>query len=100
MNRPFRPIIRWDIITSVGFIAFWTVMLIVMCTTNACTDDNKTVHTLNDAGYSNIHTTGYTFFGCGEQDYYHTTFTALNPAGKNVSGIVCCGILKGCTIRF
>lgn len=67
----------------------------------ACTDETNTIRTLDSAGYTDIHTTGYSWFECGKDDTYHTGFTAKNPAGKQVSGTVCCGMLtKGCTIRF
>jgi hypothetical protein len=66
-----------------------------------CTDESSTVRTLEAAGYSNVQTTGYEFFECGEDDTFHTGFIATNPKGKRVSGTVCCGWLaKGCTIRF
>ncbi len=67
----------------------------------ACTDEDNTRRTLESAGYSDIHTTGYSWFECGKDDTFHTGFTAKNPVGKTVSGTVCCGMwTKGCTIRF
>ena len=65
-----------------------------------CTDEARTVQTLEKAGYSQIQTTGYAPFECGEGDTFHTGFRAKNPAGSVVEGTVCCGIAKGCTIRF
>ena len=67
----------------------------------ACGTDNESAkETLLDAGYSEIHLEGYAPFVCSEDDMYHTKFTALNPSGsRNVKGVVCCGYLKGCTIR-
>jgi hypothetical protein len=55
---------------------------------------------LEKAGYSEIQTTGYAAFECGKDDDFHTGFRAKNPAGTLVEGTVCCGFLKGCTIRF
>lgn len=46
------------------------------------------------AGYNNINLTGYRWMGCG------TGFAATNPAGVRVSGMVCCDLMTGCTIRF
>lgn len=66
-----------------------------------CTDEANTVRTLESAGFTDVHTTGYAFWECGKDDTFHTGFTAKNPAGKQVSGTVCCGMwTKGCTIRF
>ncbi len=66
-----------------------------------CTDESNTRRTLESAGYTDIQTTGYSWFECGKDDTYHTGFTAKNPLGKPVSGTVCCGMwTKGCTIRF
>jgi hypothetical protein len=75
-------------------------VLVVLLAILACTDENATRETLRKSGYTKIQTTGYSFFECGEGDTFHTGFTATNPAGERVSGTVCCGILKGCTVRF
>lgn len=67
----------------------------------ACTDEDGTRRTLDSAGYTEIQTTGYSWFECGKDDSFHTGFRAKNPAGKVVTGTVCCGFAtKGCTIRF
>lgn len=64
------------------------------------TDDDRTRSTLQASGFSNVQPQGYSFFGCGDDDTFSTKFTATNPAGQQVSGVVCCGIGKGCTVRF
>lgn len=75
--------------------------LLAACMLVGCTDESSTRRTLEDAGYSNISTTGYSWWSCGDDDTFATGFSAKNPAGKQVSGTVCCGWLtKGCTIRF
>jgi len=67
----------------------------------SCTNEDATVRTLTDAGYSEIKTTGYAFWYCSDNDHYHTGFQAKNPRGMIVEGAVCCGLMtKGCTIRF
>lgn len=66
----------------------------------SCTNPEKATQTLNHAGYTNIVITGYDPFSCGEDDTFKDSFTATNPNGMTVSGTVCCGFLKGCTIRF
>lgn len=83
-------------------VSIFVVVLVLfgVIAPSACTNDNGTMHALDSAGYTDIHIGGYSYFGCGSGDTYHTEFTAKNPAGKQVSGIVCCGITKLCTIRF
>lgn len=74
--------------------------LFVLILLTACTDENQTINTLQKAGFSEIETTGYQMFDCGKDDSFATGFTAKNPQGQVVSGTVCCGLLKSCTIRF
>lgn len=66
----------------------------------SCTDGDRTRQTLDDSGFTDIQIGGYDMFSCSKDDQYHTHFTAKNPHGKVVSGTVCCGILKSCTVRF
>jgi hypothetical protein len=54
---------------------------------------------LEDAGYTNIHITGYKFFGCDTNDTFRSGFTAVGPSGRPVSGVVCSGLFKSHTIR-
>ncbi len=77
-------------------IAILTAALILA----GCTDANTATKALNSAGYSEISTGGYSWFACGQDDFYATKFTATNPAGYKTSGVVCSGlIMKGATIR-
>jgi hypothetical protein len=64
------------------------------------TDPAGATKTLEDSGFSNVKPGGYSWFGCGKGDLYHTTFKATNAQGKQVSGVVCKGVFKGSTIRF
>ncbi len=54
---------------------------------------------LEEDGYTEIQITGADPLKCGKHDLRGTTFRAKNLAGNTVSGVVCCGVLKGCTIR-
>lgn len=64
------------------------------------TGDDEARDTLTKAGYSAVEVGSLVPFACGEHDKVGVRFTATNPAGLRVSGVVCCGILKGCTVRF
>lgn len=66
----------------------------------ACTDDAGTFHALDNQGFTDIQITGYEWLGCGKDDLSSTGFRAKNPAGKPVSGVVCCGVTKNCTVRW
>jgi hypothetical protein len=57
----------------------------------ACTDSKDATRVLTEAGYTDIHTTGYQYFGCSEHDNIHTGFRAKGPTGQTVSGVVCSG---------
>jgi hypothetical protein len=65
----------------------------------SCVNPQESRRTLSNAGYSKITLGGYAMWMCGGDDTFATEFTATNPVGKRVSGAVCCGIGKGCTIR-
>ena len=76
-------------------------LLIAAVLLTACfTDEPRTIRTLQSAGFKDITTTGYQAWECGEDDVTSTGFVATNPVGMRVSGTVCCGWGKGCTVRF
>lgn len=66
----------------------------------ACDDPNTAKRTLSQMGYTDIEITGYSLFGCGKDDDFHTGFAATSPNGLRVTGVVCSGWLKGATVRF
>ena len=74
-------------------VAFW------ICA-SACTDDSGSRRALGAQGFTNIQLDGWEPFDCGKDDTFSTGFHATNPAGHPVSGVVCCGVLKACTVRF
>lgn len=43
---------------------------------------------------------GWPWFECGYGDEFAQEFEATTPSGQRISGAVCCGIFKGCTVRF
>jgi hypothetical protein len=74
------------------------LMCLLVCL--ACTDERASRDALQSAGFKEIHLTGYDFFRCAEGDTFATGFIAKNTNGQLVKGTVCCGWMKGCTIRF
>lgn len=78
-----------------------TVLLVILFMLSACTDPPTAERALDDMGMKNIHVGGYSWFGCGQDDWYATKFTAINQNGKYVAGVVCNGIwFKNSTVRF
>ena len=66
-----------------------------------CTDNNHAEQILRDNGYTDVSMTGYSFWACGQDDWYHSGFIAKSPNGRRVKGTVCSGIwFKNSTIRF
>jgi hypothetical protein len=78
----------------IGIITSFTAVL------GGCTDSSTAERALQNLGMTNIQTQGYSMWGCGEGDVFHTRFAARNPQGRVVTGVVCSGWFKGSTVRF
>ena len=76
-----------------------TVAVLLSGLVAACSDPKGAKKALSDAGYSDIETNGYSFFACGKDDNFSTSFKAKGPTGRQVQGAVCSGWFKGSTIR-
>lgn len=74
-------------------------ILVVLAALTACSDNDGARKALEGAGYSDIKIDGYSFTGCGQNDWTSTEFHAKGPTGKPVEGVVCGGWPKGSTIR-
>lgn len=82
------------------FIAAIMLALAVSAMAGACTDESGARRALESQGFTSITFTGYRWMSCGRDDDFATGFIATNPTGKRVDGVVCCGLMKGCTVRF
>ena len=78
------------------------VALMMLAAASAgCSSPQDAERALTNAGFTQIRTHGYDWFACSRDDFYHTKFTAMNPQGQRVSGVVCSGLIfKSATIRF
>lgn len=79
------------------------MMLSLAAMVASCTDEDAARDTLMKQGFSDVTTQGYDWTACGKDDATATKFTATNPKGQRVSGVVCCGLgplSKGCTVRW
>lgn len=76
------------------------ILALTLLISLGCTDERMTRDTLTKAGFTDIEVTGWAAFACSDDDTFTTAFIATNPTGQRVTGAVCCGFLKACTIRF
>lgn len=66
-----------------------------------CTDETTAKHALEAQGFTDITIGEYAPFACGQGDDFATSFTATNPLGNRVSGVVCSSFAgKGATVRW
>lgn len=76
-----------------------TKKLLLVLALVACTNDTDKVRRLLERdGYTEVQVGGYAFFGCGRDDAFSNSFTAMKK-GARVSGYVCGGWMKGMTVR-
>jgi hypothetical protein len=54
---------------------------------------------LRSSGFSRVEVGDLDFLSCDRKEFGRG-FRAVNGRGHEVSGVVCCGILKRCTVRF
>lgn len=76
------------------------VLLLATLALVGCTDPEGAIKTASSLGLTNVRAGGYSMFACGQGDVFATSFTALSPQGRPVSGVVCKGFMKGSTVRL
>lgn len=76
-----------------------TISIVALLALSACSNSEQATRALQGAGYKDISITGYSLFGCGENEFSHTGFEATGPNGQRVDGVVCSSWFKGATIR-
>jgi hypothetical protein len=82
-------------------VALAVSCLVMAACLSACTDAQGATQVLADEGYRDIQITGYSPFGCSDDDEVRTSFIALGQDGYRVRGAVCEGLLfKGATVRI
>lgn len=55
---------------------------------------------LEAQGLTQVQIGGWSMFGCGQDDTFKSSFTAIGANGQKVKGTVCSGWLKGVTVRY
>jgi len=85
---------------SEGVIHMKYAVLIGLILLAGCSDVPSTKNALDNIGFTDVESTGYRVFGCGDDYTFHTGFIARNQKGKTVTGVVCSGWLKGSSVKF
>lgn len=82
-------------------VAGWFLFLVFLVLIIIPKQDSVTAtRALNNLGFKKITITGARWTGCGEEDFYHTGFEAVNAQERRVTGVVCSGLFKSSTVRF
>lgn len=89
---------RAEIWSLASVLAFF--VLFVAIAPYACTAPEWSRVALTSQGFTDIQMGGYMWFACGRDDGFSTSFAAKNTLGQRVEGVVCCGLLKSCTVRW
>lgn len=74
------------------------LLAVVMLALAGCSSSEEATRVLTKQGYTDIKTTGYSFFGCDKNDTFCTGFKAIAPNGAKVEGVVGSGWFKGATV--
>jgi len=76
------------------------VMIAFLYALSGCTAPASAKRILEADGFTDVQITGYNFFACSKEDWFHTGFVAKR-GDKTVSGTVCAGLIfRNSTIRF
>lgn len=93
--------------SSISSFQIFFYIIIVMIAVGTCTVMNTgdaspdAIRALENQGLTNATIGEWAPMACGEGDTVSREFTATNPTGKRVQGVVCCGLfLKSCTVRW
>jgi hypothetical protein len=90
---------RWQLVEVVAVVA--AVAAVASGSLLGCeVSDGDARRALEASGFDDITLTGYAWFACGKDDAFASSFRAVNARGAEVSGVVCCGLWKSCTVRF
>ena len=82
----------------VGFLL--TIAFVGILSWMAWPDSEDADLAARSAGNAQVQLGGWAYFKCGADDLRGWYFSAVNAQGNQVAGVVCCGALKGCTVRY
>lgn len=82
------------ILTLVAVI--WFVFAGVVCNVSPETAERV----LQNHGLQEVRLKGHAYLACSDSDSFSSKFEATNSKGERVSGVICCGYFKSCTVRY
>lgn len=85
----------WPVVWMLGIAVFVCALW-----SRDCEDREGAHRALKGAGFTEIELGPWKWLACGSGDVFNNSFKAINPRGQRVSGVVCCGLWKRCTVRY
>jgi len=100
LRRLHRPFFGMGLFGIVAIVVFLFVL-----GRGFLVDENTAIRAVNGTGVQSLeivetHPVMPVFWGCDQRDAAGFEWTGYNGAGQKVDGIVCCGVLKSCTVRY
>lgn len=87
--------------TNLIAIVVTAALFLVFQLCGACSADaGKAMRALGATSLTEVRLGSYPYFQCGTGDVFNSAFSAVDTHGAPVSGAVCCGWFKGCTVRL
>lgn len=75
-------------------------LLLALFFAGCAPDEATAIRAIKAVGLNHVKLGLYPFFQCANEDYFNSAFTAYTREGNKIKGAVCCGVFKGCTVRF
>jgi len=90
-----------------GYLGLFFVWWVVASFGGCSVSESRFKNAMRNEGLVDATQGEYDFFECGYGDVWVSSFTARRPAKKDnvdgtfaVQGTACCGLIKGCTVRW
>lgn len=89
---------KLELIVAAACIAL--LLAIIVGSTRGCGVGDDGTQAIQAEGFTEVRIGDPAPWACGRDDAFGSYFTATDPLGVRVSGVVCCGFMKACTVRF
>lgn len=76
----------------------WALLAVFL--SGCAVSDSKSLETLSGFGLQDAGLGGFAPFSCGDDYSLSRQFEAVARDGHKVKGVVCCGWIKACTVKF